>query len=300
MFQRFVKKFPSKHCDIQYAKLVHRVVTKGEYKDTRNGETLSKFAVHMHFDLKNDTVPVITTKKLAWKTCFKELLWFISGNTDNSVLQKQNVKIWNQNAAKEFLRSRQLNYENDGDLGPIYGHQWRHFNAPYIDCKTDYSNKGIDQLQNIINALRCEDKYSRRLVMSAWNPCQLDEMALPPCHIISQFSVNSRDELSCILYQRSGDIGLGVPFNMASYGFLTCLLARHTGLKPGGFSHFIGDAHIYKDHIPYLMEQIELEPYISPQLHINNIKESIDEYDINDFDLLNYNYHPSIKMAMIA
>ena len=152
-----------------------------------------------------------------------------------------------------------LNYENKGDLGPIYGHQWRHFNAQYKDCKSDYRNQGIDQLQNIIDALKRSQReiFDGVLIMSAWNPCQLEEMALPPCHVLTQYHVNKKDELSCMLYQRSGDVGLGIPFNMASYGILTCLLAEHTGLLPGKLIHNIGDAHIYENHIPELKDQIK-------------------------------------------
>ena len=290
----------SKICaDDQYAKLVKNIITYGDYKNTRNGVTVSNFGEKMVFSLKNNTVPILTTKKLAWKTCLKELLWFIKGDTDNTSLKNQNVKIWNQNASRDFLNSRNLKYEYDGDLGPIYGHQWRHFNAKYKDCKTDYSGQGIDQLQNIINSLKSDEKYSRRLVISAWNPVQLDEMALPPCHILSQFNVNANDELSCALYQRSGDVGLGIPFNIASYSFLTCLLAKHCDLRPNKLVHFIGDAHIYKEHLPVLSSQIQLKPFESPTLNIDKQK-NIDAYNIEHFHLENYKSHPSIKMDMNA
>jgi len=246
------------------------VIGCGELKKTRNGATVSLFGQQMVFGLQNNSIPLLTTKKMAWKTCIKELLWFISGDTDNQILTKKNVKIWNGNASEEFKKSRGLDYKNKGDLGPIYGHQWRHFNAEYKDCKTDYSNQGIDQLQNIINSLNDpEERFSRRLLMSSWNPCQLDEMVLPPCHVLTQFHVNKKNELSCMLYQRSGDVGLGIPFNMASYGILTCLLAQHTGLQPGKLIHNIGDAHIYENHIPELKNQNKRSPFPSPILTIN-------------------------------
>jgi thymidylate synthase len=239
-----INRIPSKikslytHPDLQYHNLIRNVIGNGELKKTRNGATVSLFGQQMVFNLNNNFVPVLTTKKVAWKTCIRELLWFISGDTDNETLTKNNVKIWNGNADEDFKKFRGLEYENKGDLGPIYGHQWRHFNAQYNDCKSDYSNQGIDQLQNIIDALKNpKEKFSRRLIMSAWNPCQLDEMALPPCHVLTQYHVNKKDELSCLLFQRSGDVGLGIPFNMASYGILTCLLAQHTGLRPGRFSY---------------------------------------------------------------
>ena len=288
------------HPDLQYHNLIRNVIGNGELKKTRNGTTVSLFGQQMIFGLQNNYIPLLTTKKMAWKTCIRELLWFISGDTDNQTLTDQNVKIWNGNASEEFKKSRGLNYKNKGDLGPIYGHQWRHFNAQYKDCKSDYTNQGIDQLQNIINSLNDpEEKFSRRLLMSAWNPCQLQEMALPPCHVLTQFHVNKKNELSCMLYQRSGDVGLGIPFNMASYGILTCLLAEHTGLLPGKLIHNIGDAHIYENHIPELKDQIKRTPYPSPLLTIEK-KDIIDDYNLTDFRVNNYKYHSAIYMPMIA
>jgi len=302
MIHRFGPKLKSlyTHPDLQYHNLIRNVIGNGELKKTRNGATVSLFGQQMIFGLQNNYIPLLTTKKMAWKTCIRELLWFISGDTYNQTLTDQNVKIWNGNASEEFKKSRGLNYKNKGDLGPIYGHQWRHFNAQYKDCKSDYTNQGIDQLQNIINSLNdSEEKFSRRLLMSAWNPCQLQEMALPPCHVLTQFHVNKKNELSCMLYQRSGDVGLGIPFNMASYGILTCLLAEHTGLLPGKLIHNIGDAHIYENHIPELKDQIKRTPYPSPLLTIEK-KDIIDDYNLIDFRVNNYKYHPPIYMPMIA
>ena len=165
-----------------------------------------------------------------------------------------------------ILKKYNLTYDDPDDLGPVYGHQ-RNFNAPYLGCNKDYTNEGVDQLNNIIFLNDPINKYSRRLIMSAWNPCQLDEMVLPPCHVLSHFHVNSRDELSCAIYQRS-DVGLGVPFNIASYAFLTCLLAIHCDLKPNKLVHFIGDAHIYENHIEALQEQIKTTMNKSPILEI--------------------------------
>lgn len=290
----------NKHPDIQYYNLIRNVIGNGELKKTRNGNTVSLFGQKMEFSLKDNCVPVLTSKKLAWKTCLKELLWFISGDTNNETLVKQNVNIWNGNADANFKKSRGLDYKYNGDLGPIYGHQWRHFNAEYKDCKTNYNGKGIDQLQNIIDCLNnTDEKYSRRLLLSAWNPCQLNEMALPPCHVMAQFNVDSKDNLSCLIYQRSGDIGLGIPFNMASYGFLTCLMAKHTNLKPGKLIHVIGDAHIYEEHITELKNQIKRDPYPSPYITITQ-KENINDYGLDDFQLYNYKFHPSVQMDMIA
>ena len=288
--------------EYQYLSLIAKVLEDGEIKTGRNGTTKSYFGAQMRFSLKNNNMPLITTKQVAWKTCLRELLWFIQGNTNNKILQAKNVNIWNGNGTREFLDSRGLYHLNTDDLGPIYGHQWRYFNAPYKTCDTNYNNKGIDQLQKIIDILSgnhaTEDKYSRRLVISAWNPCQIDEMALPPCHIMFQFYVNQHDELSCSLYQRSGDIGLGIPFNIASYSFLVHLIAHHTGLKTGEFIHNIGDCHIYDDHIDALTSQLYRHPYSFPKIKILNRRNNINDYVEQDFQIENYEYHKKINMNM--
>ena len=227
------------------------------------------------------------------------MLWFISGSTDNNKLTKQGVKIWDGNGSREFLDGRGLTQYKENDLGPVYGHQWRFFNAEYSSCDADYTNKGIDQLQNIINDLMDPEKRtSRRMVMTAWNPCQIDEMALPPCHVLVQFNVLYGNKLSCSLYQRSGDVGLGVPFNIASYSFLTHLLAKHCGLEATEFIYYLGNAHIYDDHLEVLSNQIIRKPYLFPKIQINCIRDKIEEYTMDDFSINNYNYHSLIKMEM--
>ena len=292
------------HQEYQYLFLIRKIIAEGVKRKGRNGTTISLFGPQLRFSLKDKTIPILTTKKLAWKTCFKELTWFINGHTDNKLLQEQNVKIWNGNASKEFLESRGLDYE-ENDLGPVYGHQWRHFNAPYTTSKADYTGQGVDQLKYVIDALKNSDenstkenRYSRRLVVSAWNPCQIDEMALPPCHIMFQFYVNGNDELSCSMYQRSGDVGLGVPFNIASYSFLTHIIADMCGLKTGEFVYTIGDCHIYDDHIDALLEQVQRQPFEFPKLQINKHHENINDYTVDDISLLNYEYHKTVKMDM--
>ena len=288
------------HPDIQYKVLVKHIIKYGDYKTGRNGNTLSSFGNKMTFCLKDNKVPFLSTKKLAWRSCLRELLWFMKGSTDNRILTNDKVTIWNGNADRNFLKSRGLEYPIDGDLGPIYGHQWRFFNAKYYDCETDYKGKGTDQLQQIIDNLKDEnEKFSRRLILSAWNPEQLDEMALPPCHVMSQFNVNKNNELSCMLFQRSGDVGLGVPFNIASYAMLTHILAKHCDLKPNKLIHFIGDAHIYENHVEPLKQQIVRPVYDMPTIEIHK-KDSIDDYVFNDIKIKNYKYHPTIKMNMIA
>ena len=251
----------------------------------------------MIFDLRNYEWPLLTTKKVAWKTCAKELFWFIKGSTDNSILQKQNVKIWNDNAGKEFLEAQGLHYD-ENDLGPIYGHQWRHFNASYKDCNTDYTNKGIDQLANVIKMLKDpKERYSRRIIMSAWNPCQLKEMALPPCHVLVQFNV-IKDELSCSLYQRSGDVGLGVPFNIASYTLLTYILCKHCDLKPGYFNYHLGNCHIYDDHIDALKKQLDNIPVTAPKININKKMDRIEDYSLENIEVSKYVFCDKIEMKM--
>jgi len=298
----------------QYLDLIRKVLNSGNLESTRNGETYSLFGETMRFSLKNDVLPIITTKKVSFKNVAEELLWFIRGKTDNSLLTEKGVKIWNDNASRDFLDSRGLSYE-ENDLGPIYGHQWRHFNAEYTNCKTDYTGKGVDQLQNIIKSLKHpNERYSRRLVMSAWNPCQLNEMALPPCHIMVQFNVVrgevtnlgynygdiiEKDKLSCILYQRSADIGLGMPYNITSYSLLTHLLAQHCDMIADEFIYMIGNAHIYKDHIEGLQEQIQRSPYKFPLVIVTK-KEEIDDYVIDDFMVTEYTHHPAIKLKMVA
>tara|TARA_Y100000748_G_scaffold293699_1_gene283488 strand:+ start:2155 stop:3072 length:918 start_codon:yes stop_codon:yes gene_type:complete len=287
------------HDEHQYLNLIGDILTYGKEQDGRNGVTKAIFGSAMHFSLADGVVPFMTTKRLAWKTCLKELLWFIKGDTDNNNLKNQNVHIWDANGSRDFLDSRGLTTREEDDLGPIYGFQWRHFNAEYDTSHTDYSNKGIDQLKIIIDALKDPKvRHSRRLLLTAWNPCQLDEMALPPCHVLAQFSVIEDGKLCCSLYQRSGDVGLGVPFNIASYSLLTHILAKHCGLEAHEFYYYIGNTHIYDDHYQPLMEQIKRKPYIFPKLTILKSYESIDNYTPEDFKINDYQYHPSIKMNM--
>lgn len=285
--------------EYQYLQLIDDVLSNGTLETGRNGNTKVLVGNIMYFTLENNTIPLLTTKKVAWKTCLRELLWFIRGQTDNTILQQQNVKIWNDNASRDFLDSRGLHHLEENDLGPVYGFQWRHFNAPYKTCKDNYEGEGVDQLQYIIDQLKSEEgRSSRRLLMSAWNPCQIDGMALPPCHVLIQFNVTDGNKLSCSLYQRSGDIGLGVPFNIASYSFLTHLIAKHCDLEAKEFVYHLGNAHIYDDHFESLKEQITREPMEFPKLYVGEKRENIDNYTEHDFTLENYNCHGPIKMTM--
>ena len=288
--------------EYQYLNLVKEIIDNGYLENGRNGKTRVKFGHTMRFSLRDGTIPILTTKKVAFRPCFEELFWFIRGSTDNRLLQEKNVSIWNGNSTREFLDSRGLYERAVGDLGPVYGFQWRHFNAIYTDSNSDYSSEGVDQLQNIIDDLKNEDtRSSRRHILTAWNPCQLDEMALPPCHMICQFNVRENKYLSCALFQRSGDVGLGVPFNIASYSLFTHILAKHCGLIADEFVHFLGNCHIYEEHIEPLKIQIQREPMEFPKIEIKRICENIEDYNIDDIEWkTKYVSHEIIKMKMSA
>ena len=288
------------HQEQQYLDLIKNILDNGTWEEGRNGRTKSIFGNMMRFDLTNGKIPILTTKKTAWKTCLKELLWFIRGETDNKLLQDQGVHIWDGNTTREFLDSRGLNYR-EGLIGPGYGFQWRNFNASYDPETGSTSEKGIDQLQQIIDALKDPaQRTSRRLVMTAWNPCQLNEMALPPCHILCQFNVHDGNKLSCCMTQRSSDFFLGIPFNVASYSLLTHLIAKHCGLEAYEFVHFMGNCHIYENAIDACKLQITREPYPFPTVAIKQERENISDYIVDDFILENYQSHDAIKVAMVA
>lgn len=289
------------HEETQYLDLIRHILEKGSRETGRNGVTLSSFGHSMRFTLRDGTLPLLTSKKVAWKTCFNELMWFISGETDNQLLREKGVHIWDLNCSREYLDSVGLNhYEAGRELGPIYGWQWRNFNKEYYTMEEQQERKreyeagditweqynvldGVDQLQEIISALKDPAKRSsRRLIMTAWNPLQIQQMALPPCHILCQFHVREGRYLSTALYQRSGDVGLGVPFNIASYSFLTHILAKHCGLEADEFVYFLGNAHIYEEHIDVLREQVNQTLYEFPAIEIREPKTDIEKYTLND------------------
>jgi len=291
--------------EMQYLDLCKEILESGAKRGDRTGTgTLSKFGAQMRFSLRDGTLPLLTTKRTFWRGVAEELLWFISGNTNANNLSEKDVHIWDGNGSREFLDSRGLPDRAIGDLGPVYGFQWRHFGAKYIDMHTNYTGKGVDQLQSCIDKI-IHNPEDRRIILSAWNPADLDIMALPPCHMFCQFYVDvSKNELSCQMYQRSADMGLGVPFNIASYALLTHMIAHVTGRVPGEFVHVIGDAHVYLNHVDALKEQIQREPRIFPTLNIK--KESgeqgnpcsIDDFKYEDFEVVGYKPHKSIKMKM--
>lgn len=290
-----------------YLDLCQKIINEGEHRPDRTGTgTKSLFAPpQLRFDLSNNTFPLLTTKKVFSKAIIHELLWFVEGCTDASKLSSKGVKIWEGNGSREYLDSLGLVHRREGDLGPVYGFQWRHFGAEYKDCDADYTGQGYDQLQEIINKLKT-NPYDRRIIMSAWNPPDFEKMALPPCHVFCQFYVNfpegSKPKLSCLLYQRSCDMGLGVPFNIASYALLTRMIAHVVDMDCGEFIHTLGDAHVYLDHIDALKEQLTRTPRDFPKLNINaeRLKEikNIDDFKFEDFEISDYNPHGAIKMKM--
>jgi len=257
----------------QYLNLLDHVLTNGTGKTDRTGTgTISVFGYQMRFNLE-DGFPVMTTKKLHLKSIIHELLWFIAGDTNTKYLNDNGVKIWDEWA------------DRDGNLGPIYGYQWRSWPAD--------GGREIDQLSNVIDSIK-KSPDSRRHIVNAWNVGELDKMALPPCHILFQFYV-ADGKLSCQLYQRSADIFLGVPFNIASYALLTMMIAQATGLKPGDFVHTLGDAHIYLNHIEQVKLQLTREPYLLPRMVINPAVKDIFSFRFEDFTLTDYIAHPNIK-----
>lgn len=290
----------------QYLALLQDVLTTGQLRNGRNGNVYSKFGAKLDFDIKN-SFPLLTTKQVFWKGVREELLWFIQGSTDAKVLANKGVHIWDGNSTREFLDSRKLVDYRDGELGPVYGWQWRHFNADYIpfDNRPEgFVPKGVDQLQNCIDLIK-NDPMSRRIYMTAWNPQQLDQMALPPCHISYNFYVDicpttGKKYLSTMMYQRSADLFLGVPFNIASTALLTYMVAHVTGCVPDKISIAICDAHIYEEHVEAVKEQLKRVPIAAPKLTINRTVENIDSFVSEDFTLENYYSHPTIKAKMIA
>ncbi|OMH84093.1 Thymidylate synthase [Zancudomyces culisetae] len=293
----------------QYLDLIRQILQHGEKRiDRTNTGTISIFAPQqLRFDLSNSdtgciSLPLLTTKRVFFRAIVEELLFFIRGQTDATILQKKGVRIWDGNGSREYLDSIGLHDRRENDLGPVYGFQWRHFGAPYTSCDVNYSGMGYDQLAHIINKIR-SNPYDRRLILSAWNPADLHIMALPPCHMFAQFYVSNPDDpekaaLSCQFYQRSCDTGLGVPFNIASYALLTIMIAHVTNLKPGKLIYCMGDAHVYLDHVDALNIQLERIPNPFPTLRINRTVTNIEDFQFEDFTLENYNPHSKISMNM--
>jgi len=291
------KKVPRRHEEYQYLEIIEDILEHGNQKSDRTGTgTKSVFGRQMRFSLRDGTFPLLTTKKTFYRGIAEELFWFIRGSTNAIELKEKKVMIWEGNSSREFLDSVGLSHREVGDLGPVYGFQWRHFGAEYSDMHADYSGQGVDQLAEVIHKIKNKPD-DRRIIMCAWNPKDIPRMALPPCHCLVQFYV-ANGELSCQLYQRSADMGLGVPFNIASYALLTHMIAHVTGLKPGEFVHTLGDTHVYLNHVEPLKEQLTRDPKPFPKLVIKREVENIEDFTIDDFEVQGYDPHPKITMEM--
>lgn len=278
-----------------YLRLMKDVITTGENRPNRTGvDTRSLFGRTLRFDLTR-SFPLLTTKRVFWKGVVEELLWFLRGDTSSTRLSREGVRIWEGNTSKTYLESRHLPYD-EGDCGPVYGFQWRHWNAPYTTCEGSYDGKGVDQIAGVIESIKTEP-YSRRHIVSAWNVEQLDAMALPPCHTMCQFYVSTDGSLSCHMYQRSADIFLGLPFNIASYAALTHIIARETGLKTKELIISIGDAHVYENHFEAAYEQMEREQRPFPTLRMA-VDTPMASLTLGDFELMDYTPHGIIKAPM--
>lgn len=323
------------HEELQYLSLVGRVIAEGETRMDRTGTgTLALFAPQpsLRFSLRNNTLPLLTTKRVFLRGVLEELLWFVAGKTDSQLLTDRDVHIWDGNGSKEFLASRGLSHRRAGDLGPVYGFQWRYFGAEYKTCDDDYTGQGVDQICEVIDKIK-HNPTDRRIIMSAWNPKDLPLMALPPCHMFCQFFVSlpssspsGKKELSCHMYQRSCDLGLGVPFNIASYALLTHMIAKVTGCEARELVLAMGDAHVYRDHVeplkgawiavvlahqvdrtlttPFLLsssslsEQMKREPRSFPKLVWKRDVNDIDDFKTDDFEVQGYKPHAKIDMKM--
>ncbi|KAI9799371.1 MAG: Thymidylate synthase [Piccolia ochrophora] len=333
------------HEEHQYLNLIRNILSNGEHRPDRTGTgTYSLFAPPpLKFSLSRPAddpaspptpiLPLLTTKRVFLRAVIAELLWFISGSTSSGPLSEQGIRIWDGNGSREYLDSVGLTHRAVGDLGPVYGFQWRHFGAEYVDCHTDYTGQGVDQLAEVISKLK-HKPYDRRIVLSAWNVKDLKLMALPPCHMFAQFYVSfptppssppqqqggqqqdtllpttepnghtatppkPKGHLHTLLYQRSCDMGLGVPFNIASYALLTHMLAHVCDLVPGTFTHTMGDAHVYVDHVEALRVQLARQPRAFPELVIDREKGGeIDGWAVEDFRIEGYQPHKGIAMKM--
>lgn len=283
--------------EMQYLNTIERIIATGSKRLDRTGVgTLSIFGSQMRYSLRNNVLPLLTTKRVFFRGVAEELLWFIRGSTNAKELQAKNIHIWDGNSTREFFDAAGFVDREEGDLGPVYGFQWRHFGAKYKTCHEDYTGQGVDQLAEVINRIK-NNPTDRRIIMSAWNPIDIPQMALPPCHCLAQFYV-ADGELSCQLYQRSADMGLGVPFNIASYALLTHMIAHVTGLKAGDFVHTTGDTHVYLNHVEPLKEQLKRVPKQFPTLHFKRSVQSIDEFQFEDLEVRDYDPYPTIKMQM--
>ena len=277
----------------QYLTLCKKILKDGSLRKTRNGNTLSLFGEQIVFNIENG-FPLLTTKKMFFRGIVEELLFFIRGKTNSKLLEEKGINIWKGNTSQQFLEDQKLNY-HPGDMGPMYGFQWRFFNAKYEGCDKDYKcdKDSFDQLATLIDEIK-HNKMSRRLLMTSYNPLQNNEGVLTPCHgIVIQFYVNN-DKLSCKMYQRSADVFLGLPFNIASYALFLEIIAKECNLKAENVIITLGDVHIYEEHVQQVQEQITRFPHPFPKLKIKAHKK-FDDYVYEDFELIGYHSYPSLK-----
>ena len=288
---------PPAHPEHQYLDILREVMELGVPRDDRTGTgTRSLFGRTMRFDLSQGSFPLLTTKTVNFRAVVAELLWMISGSTDTRTLHAQGVKIWDANASREALDRAALYHYAEGDLGPSYGHQWRHAGARYINCTTDYTGQGIDQIARLVTQLSTHPN-DRRMILSSWNVADLDKMALPPCHMSAQFYV-AHGALSCCVYQRSADLFLGVPFNIASYALLTLMLAQVASLRAGELIHHLGDAHIYNNHVDVVQQQLGRTPTAWPTVKLNPTIRNMDRFRIEDVEVVGYRPIGPLRASM--
>ena len=284
--------------EYQYLNQIKNIIETGySANDRTNTGTKSIFGSQMRFNLDNNSFPLLTTKKMFMRGVVEELLWFLRGDTNSKNLENKGVSIWKGNSSREALDNLGFTDRQEGDCGPIYGFNFRHYGGEYKDCDTNYTNCGYDQVKEVLRLLK-EEPTSRRILINLWNPTSLKDTVLPACHVLYQFKVIG-NKLSCSLYQRSGDVGLGVPFNIASASLLTIIFAKLSGLEPYELIHTIGDAHIYLDHEDGLKEQITRTPFQFPSLKIVDRNQcKVEDFCLEDFVISNYQCHEKIKLNM--
>ena len=293
--------------EINYLNLLEKILNEGDKRQTRNAITYSLFGERLEFSLE-DSFPLLTTKKMFLRGIFEELKWFFSGQTDSKILEDKKVNIWKGNSTKEFIESVNLPYR-EGDIGNMYGFQWKHAGTEYTGCDSDYTNKGYDQIEYCLNLLRT-DKFSRRIIMTTYVPHEANKGVLYPCHGITiQFYVKEKNEknyLSCHMYQRSADMFLGVPFNIASYAlivYMFCEILNNDSeykFLPDKLVMSFGDLHIYEDHIEQVKEQIKRKPLIFPQILFNSQKDKLEDFNWEDIKIASYNCYSTIKANMVT
>lgn len=295
---------PKSHQEYEYLNLMRDILDNGHQREDRTQVgTKSIFARQMRFDISK-TIPVVTTKFLPWKMVLKELLWFLQGKTDSKVLEAQGVGIWKGNSTRAFLDQRGLTHYQEGDIGPMYGYSWRHWGHPYQGCSADYTGQGYDQLTELIENLK-KDPFSRRHLLTTYNPSEVKNSVLAPCHGVATMYYVEKDaedqlHLSCHVVCRSSDTFLGLSFNIASYAMMTQIIAKKCSMKPKELILSTGDTHIYLNHLNQVQEQLGREPLPFPILDINDSvrDKPFEEITVDDFNLVGYIYHPVIKAPM--